>query len=76
MTKKDTSEYSSTKAPETRPAAEERDGKSDNTLIPGGALASPTPQGIAGLERDEHVTEGEQQPKQSSYGDTGRPETK
>lgn len=73
--KKDTSEYSSTKSPETRPAAEENDAPSADTLIPGGATGSPTAQGMAGLERDD-VAAGEQDPKQSSYGDTGRPEPK
>ncbi|MEO6213447.1 MAG: hypothetical protein ABIP65_07445 [Vicinamibacterales bacterium] len=62
MTKKDTSEYSSTKAPETRPAAEERDGNHASTLIPGGALGSPSPQGMAALEREEHATGVEQEP--------------
>ena len=76
MTKKDTSEYSSTKSPETRPAAEERDNRRDSTLIPGGALGSPTAQGMAGLERDDQVQAAQQDPKQTSYGDTGRPETK
>jgi len=49
--KKDTSEYSSTKASETRPAAEERDGKRASTLIPGGRNGSPSPQGMDGLDR-------------------------
>jgi hypothetical protein len=74
--KKDTSEYSSTKAPETRPAAQENDSRQDATLIPGGPLGSPTAQGMAGLDRDDQVAGGEQEPKQTSYGDTGRPETK
>ena len=34
---KDTSEYSSTKAPETRAEAEERETQPDSRLIPGGA---------------------------------------
>jgi len=76
MAKKDTSEYSSTKAPDTRPAAEERDEHSDSKLIPGGPLGSPTAQGMAGLDRDEQVGGAKQEPKQTSYGDTGRPETK
>jgi hypothetical protein len=76
MTKKDTSEYSSTKSPETRPEAEERDERQDDTLIPGGRLASPTAQGMAGLDRDDQAGGAQQDPKQTSYGDTGRPETK
>ena len=52
MTQKDTSEYSSTKAPETRPEAEEKDGISDTRLIPGGAEPKThTPQGMEGLDR-------------------------
>jgi hypothetical protein len=74
--KNDTAEYSSTKAPETRPAAEQREERQDATLIPGGPLGSPTAQGMAGLDRDDQVGGGEQEPKQTSYGDTGRPETK
>lgn len=48
--KKDTSEYSSTKAPETREPAEEKDGHRDTRLQPGGATGSPTAQGMAGLD--------------------------
>jgi len=73
--KKDTSEYSATKAPETRAAAEERDGARTSTLIPGGAHGSPTAQGMAGLDRDDQPG-GDQNPEQPSYGDTGRPESK
>jgi hypothetical protein len=52
MTKKDTSEYSSSKAPETRREAEEKDGISDTRLIPGGAEPKThTPQGMEGLDR-------------------------
>ena len=47
--RKDTAEYSSSKAPETRAHAEERDGVKDMRLIPGGATGSPTKQGMAGL---------------------------
>ena len=47
--KKDTAEYSSSKAPETRVHAEEKDEAKDSRLIPGGATGSPTAQGIAGL---------------------------
>ena len=74
--KKDTSEYSATKSPETRAAAEERDNESATTLIPGGPLGSPTAQGMAGLDRDDAASGGKQEPEQTSYGDSGRPETK
>ncbi|CAN5655906.1 hypothetical protein BH18ACI5_BH18ACI5_05900 [soil metagenome] len=64
--KNDTSEYSSTKAPETRPAAEERDGESAPTLIPGGAHASPTAQGMAGLDKEDPSQGGIQNSKQTN----------
>ena len=52
MTKKDTSEYSSSQAPETRREAEEPDAFSDMRLIPGGAEPKThTPQGMEGLDR-------------------------
>jgi hypothetical protein len=52
MTKKDTSEYSSSKAPETRREAEEPEVYSDTRLIPGGAEPKThTPQGMEGLDR-------------------------
>lgn len=51
-TRKDTAEYSSSKAPETRPAAEEKDAPSASTLIPGGAHGSPSAQGMAGLDEE------------------------
>jgi len=51
---RDTSEYSSTKAPETAEYAEERDPVVDPRLIPGGAEPrSDTQQGMAGLDRAE-----------------------
>ena len=50
--RKDTAEYSSSKAPETREHAEERDGVKDMRLIPGGAMGSPTAQGMAGLHSE------------------------
>ena len=50
---RDTSEYSSTKAPETRQAVEGREPTVDSRMIPGGAEPrSDTQQGIAGLDRD------------------------
>jgi hypothetical protein len=48
--KTDTSEYSSTKAPDTRKEAEERQSTPDARLIPGGAHGSHTAQGMAGLD--------------------------
>jgi len=50
---RDTSEYSSPKAPETREPAEERDCVVDPRLIPGGAEPrTTTQQGMAGLDRE------------------------
>ena len=50
---KDTTEYSSSKAPETREPAEERDESVDSRLIPGGAEPrTPSLQGMAALDRD------------------------
>ena len=51
--KKDTGEYSPTKAPETRKHAEEGHDFADPRLIPGGAEPrTPTAQGIAALDHD------------------------
>jgi hypothetical protein len=72
--KPDTSEYSATKAPETRTHAEERDSQTDTRLIPGGERGTPTPQGMAGLDRDD-VPSGAEDSGQTRYRDTGRPET-
>jgi len=50
----DTSEYSSSKSPDTAEHAVERDPPVDSRLIPGGAEPrSDTQQGIAGLEQPE-----------------------
>jgi len=72
---RDTAEYSSTKAPETREHAEEHDQESpDSRLIPGGAEPrTPTPQGMAGLDRDT-VPGGARDSGQTRYRDTGKDE--
>ena len=57
MSKKDTSEYSSSKAPETRKEAEEKETVPDTRLKPGGALGSPTPIGMDALHRDDVPSE-------------------
>lgn len=68
----DTSEYSSTKAPDTRDAAEEREEFSDPRLIPGGAEPrTHTQQGMAGLDRDT-VPSGASDTGQTRYRDTGK----
>ena len=68
----DTSEYSSTKAPDTREAAEERDDFADMRLIPGGAEPrTHTQQGMAGLDRDTVPNEATD-PRQTRYRETGK----
>lgn len=72
---RDTSEYSSSLAPETRKHAEGRDGEVDSRLIPGGEEpASDTPQGMAELDRDQ-VPNAATDTKQTRYRDTGKDET-
>ena len=47
----DATDYSSTKAPETQPAAEERDGGDpDPRLHPGGAHSAPVDPGMSSLD--------------------------
>ncbi len=57
--KKDTSEYSASKAPETRKQAEENETVKDARLQPGGATGSPTPQGMAALDRQDDMGRAE-----------------
>jgi hypothetical protein len=72
--KPDTSEYSSTKAPETREHAEEKDHQVDSRLIPGGAEPrTDTPQGMAGLDHDT-VPSGAVDTGQTWYRDTSKDE--
>jgi hypothetical protein len=74
MKKPDTSEYSSSKAPETREHAEERDAHVDTRLIPGGAEPrTHTDQGMAGLDRDA-VPNRAADTGQTRYRDTGKDE--
>ena len=73
--KKDTSEYSASKAPDTRKEAEEKKSVKDWRLQPGGENGSPTQQGMAALERED-VPSGATDSGQTRYGDTGRAETK
>ena len=69
---KDTSEYSSTKAPETRAEAEEKVSQPDSRLIPGGAEPKThTQQGMAGLDRDD-VPGGALDSGQTRYRDTAK----
>lgn len=71
---KDSSEYSSSKAPETRESAEERDPVVDSRLIPGGAEPrTPSQQGMAGLDRATVPNEARDS-GQTRYRDTGKDE--
>lgn len=54
----DTSDYSATKAPDTRREAEERESTRDMRLIPGGKHGTPTAQGMAGLGNDAERDKG------------------
>ena len=51
--KQDTSEYSASKAPETKVNAEERDGVHDPRLKPGGSTGAPVDPGMPSLDRDD-----------------------
>ena len=57
--RKDTTEYSGSKAPDTRREAEERTGPSDERLQPGGARGSSADVGMSGLDRARAVSGGE-----------------
>ena len=64
--RKDTTEYSGSKAPETRQEAEERTGVSDARLIPGGARGAKQDPGMSGLDRDQAVSGGQSTGQQRS----------
>ena len=72
--KPDTSEYSSTKAPETREHAEERVSTRDFRLTPGGEHGTPSAQGMAGLNREDVPSMATDAPKPRDPN-TGRPES-
>lgn len=67
--RKDTTEYSGSKAPETRREAEEQNGPSDTRLIPGGAHGSSADVGMSGLDRGATVSGGHRSDQQR-VGDT------
>jgi hypothetical protein len=58
-TKKDTSEYSATKAPEVRKEAEEPRAFSDERLQPGGPHGAPVDVGMSGFTEIEGWRNGE-----------------
>ena len=49
--KHDTTDYSASKAPETRPAVESRVPAGDSRLLPGGAHGSPADVGMSAVDR-------------------------
>lgn len=67
--RKDTAEYSGSKAPETRGEAEEREGPSDHRLHPGGAHGAPFDVGMSGLDRDVTPSRGDST-RQEKFGET------
>jgi hypothetical protein len=64
--KDDTSEYSSSKAPETKEQAEERKPTPDDRLLPGGAMGTPEPTGMSALDRDQVPNEARADEKKRS----------
>ena len=67
--KPDTSEYSASKAPETRREAEEQETVRDFRLIPGGRRGSEHAIGMSAMDRDEVPNHGEN-PKVEKFGDS------
>jgi hypothetical protein len=51
--KKDTSEYSASKAPDTREHGEETTSEPDTRLEPGGPLGTPEPTGMSALDPED-----------------------
>ena len=68
--KPDTSEYSASKAPETRKEAENREPRNfaDWRLIPGGKHGSPEPSGMNALHRSD-VPSGADRPGLTRFDD-------
>jgi hypothetical protein len=73
MANKDTAEYSSSKSPDTRKHAEERETTPDARLIPGGAHGTAAPQGMAALDRDDVPSQAGESSQTRERG-TGRPD--
>lgn len=67
--KPDTSEYSASKAPETKREAEEQETVRDFRLIPGGRRGSERAIGMSAMDRDEVPSHGEN-PKIEKFGDS------
>ena len=70
----DATDYSSSKAPETRKEAEEQHPQpSDPRLRPGGARGAPVDTGMSSLDRDVTISGG-RSPGQEDYGRSPGPE--
>ncbi len=62
----DTSEYSSSTAPETAAHAEELVSEPDTRLLPGGPRGTPDPTGMSGLDREQVPSEARADDKKRS----------
>jgi hypothetical protein len=69
--RKDTAEYSGSKAPETRREAEEHNGPSDSRLKPGGARGAEMDVGMSSLDRGAAVSGGDSN-RQEHFGETSK----
>ena len=58
--KADTTDYSASKAPETRAEMEERESTPDDRLLPGGTQGSPAPLGMSAMDRADVAVRGRQ----------------
>jgi hypothetical protein len=67
--KNDSSEYSASKAPETRREAEETESVADPRLIPGGRHGAPVDIGMSAMDRSD-VPNGALDTGQTRYRDT------
>ena len=67
--KEDTSEYSASKAPETRRESEERESTPDERLTPGGVHGAAADVGMSGMDRKD-VPSGAAKPAQLRAGDS------
>ncbi|HET9348383.1 MAG TPA: hypothetical protein VFO13_04530 [Arthrobacter sp.] len=65
----DTTEYSASKAPETKHEAEEQNPYSDMRLIPGGRRAARAEIGMSAMDRSEVPSEA-REPGLTRYGDS------
>jgi hypothetical protein len=56
--KHDTTDYSASKAPETRGAVESKEGSGDPRTVPGGALGASADVGMSGMDRADTPSQG------------------